>query len=248
MKNKKNNSLITFLEPNAIVSEAYRMLRTSLHYINIEEKNKTIMLTSPNENEGKTTTIANLAVTIAQTNKKVLLIDCDLRKPNIHKLLNIDNTVGLSNIITENLEYKEAIQSTHYHKKLSIITSGSILPDPSPLFQSNSMRDFLEKTKEEFDIVLIDSPPINLVSDGAILSKLVDGVVVIISSKETKIESAKDAIGTLNKIKANIIGILLTKVKLPKKAKYYMYTSDGSKKLGKKEKLKLKTLKTIKSS
>ena len=232
MKNSK--SLVAYSDPKSTASEAYRMLRTNLHYLNIDKENKLIMVTSSNMAEGKTTTICNLALTMAQANKKVLLMECDLRKPRIHKLFNINNAQGLTNIITEGVDIKEVVKVTEQYDNLSVITSGPIPPDPAEILQSNKMRDFLGLVSREYDIVLIDAPPVNSVTDGAILGGIVDGVVLVVSSEETSVESAKLAIKSLKKVEATILGVVLSKVKMKKHGYgyYYNYYNDdeGNKK------------------
>ncbi len=220
---KNNKSLITYSDPKSSAAEAYRMLRTNLHYLNIDKENRVIMVTSSNMAEGKTTTICNLAVTMAQSNKDVLLLECDLRKPRIHRVFNIDNSIGLTNVITENKTLDEVVKSSPEYSNLSIVTCGPIPPDPAEILQSISMRNFIEQIKSEFDIVLIDVPPVCSVADASILGGIVDGVIFVISSQETNVESAKTAVKTLEKVGANILGAVLVKVKLSRRGYYYYY-------------------------
>lgn len=233
---KQSKSLIAYSDPKSNAAEAFRMLRTNLHYLNIDKENKTIMVTSPNIAEGKSTTICNLAITLAQSNLDVLLLECDLRKPRIHKLLNQKNDVGLTNIITENMTLGDALKTTKEFSNLSVITSGPIPPDPAEILQSNSMRIFLDKLKTEFDVILLDVPPVCSVADANILGGIVDGVILVISSQETNTDSAKVAVKSLEKVGANILGAVLAKVKLAKNGYYYYNYYGEDEKKGKRRK------------
>ena len=167
-------SLITLNDPKSPVSEAYRMIRTNLEYTNIDKKNKTILFTSSKTKEGKSTTIVNLALTIANNNKKVILIDCDLRKPRIHKLFKLSNNKGVSSIIIKQDIFNEVIQPISEVPGLHILTSGPIPPMPSELISSERMNNLLQNLKEHFDYILIDAPPLLSVTDETILSRSVD--------------------------------------------------------------------------
>lgn len=224
MANSK--SLITHLKPKDLASEAYRMLRTNLHYLNIDKTNKTIVVTSPSKAEGKTTTAANLAITYAQMNKKTILVGCDLRKPRVCKLFDIDNLIGVTNIIIEKIPFEDAIVNCKKIPNLFILPSGAVPPNPAELLQSNSMKELLEELKAEYDIILIDVPPVCLVADGILLSAMVDGVILVIASGETKKDAAKLAVKSLNKVGANILGTVLSKVKLSNKRYYNSYYSN----------------------
>ena len=148
------NTLITHTDPKSPVSEAYRVLRTNIQYSSVDNPLKTIVITSTGPMEGKTTTIANLAVTFAQAGSKVLLIDTDLRKPKVHKVFMLSNESGLTNLLTAK-EGSEFSIRHHKEKNLHILTSGTIPPNPSELLNSNAMRNFVAKAKEEYDIVLL---------------------------------------------------------------------------------------------
>lgn len=219
----EKGKLFTLKNPKAVVSEAFRSLRTNIQFANIDKKLKTIVVTSSSSGEGKTTIICNLAVSIAQSEKSILLIDCDLRKPRVHKTFGISNIEGLTNILMgerrlEDVRYKgdKDIQS------LSIITSGPIPPNPSELVGSHRMREFLEDMKYQFDIVLIDSPPVNIVTDSAILSTLVDGTIIVIEAGKTEIGAAVNCKESLDKVNANIIGVVINKIPV-KGDSYYNY-------------------------
>ncbi|GMQ56970.1 CpsD/CapB family tyrosine-protein kinase [Vallitalea sediminicola] len=236
------DNLITFKEPKSPISESYRMLRTNLHYLNIDKENKSIVVTSSNPGEGKTTTMANLAITMSQAGQKVLLVECDLRKPRVHKTFGIDNNQGLVNIIVEKKPVKDIIHNLESIPNLDIITAGPIPPDPTELLESSIMKELVNKFREEYDVVLFDAPPVCSVTDAAILSSLVDGVILVIASGETNIESAKLAKKLLEKVNASILGVVLSKADISKSGGYYYhyyeYGEDNGNKRSKKRKIK----------
>lgn len=225
-----NRRIITSINPKSSLAEAYRILRTNIQFANVDKIIKSIMITSPGPEEGKSTISANLAITMAYNNKKVLLIDADLRKPQIHTFFGLDNSIGITNILSEDIEYTKAIQHTDIGK-LYILASGPIPPNPSELLGSNKIKLLLNHLKEEYDIVLFDSPPVCLVTDAAVLSTIVDGVILVCASGKTTIENAKNAKALLNKVNANILGVVLNKVAMKdgyynKICKYYTYYED----------------------
>lgn len=228
------NTLITHTDPKSPVSEAYRVLRTNIQYSSVDNPLKTIVITSTGPMEGKTTTIANLAVTFAQAGSKVLLIDTDLRKPKVHKVFMLSNESGLTNLLTAK-EGSEFSIRHHKEKNLHILTSGTIPPNPSELLNSNAMRNFVAKAKEEYDIVLLDSPPVGSVTDASIISTYVDGTILVVKSGKVEVDAVKRAKETLDRVNANIIGVVLNN--LDKKAlgnkyyySYYYSEDDGGKK------------------
>ncbi|MEA4961766.1 CpsD/CapB family tyrosine-protein kinase [Lutispora sp.] len=206
---KKN--IITNINPKSRSAEAYRILRTNIQFANIDKTLKSIVITSPGQGDGKSTVIANLAVAIARNNKKVLLIDADLRKPNVHTFFQVSNTKGLTNLLSEDVEYIRIIEST-YVENLDILSSGPIPPNPSELLGSNRIKILLDELKNVYDMVLFDSPPACLVTDAAVLSTIADGVILVCAAGQTTIENAKNAKALLDKVNANIIGVVLNKM------------------------------------
>lgn len=240
----EENTIITHTDPKSLVSEAYRVLRTNIQYSSVDKPLKTIVVTSAGPMEGKTTTIANLAVTFAQTGSKVLLVDTDLRKPMVHKVFMLFNERGLTNLLASQEEFTSFVRHDIV-KNLDILTSGTIPPNPSELLNSNSMSNFIEKAKGEYDIILLDSSPVNSVTDASIISTYVDGTILVVKSGKTEIDAVKRAKETLEKVNANIIGAVLNN--LDKKAlgnNYYQYYySDEN--TGKKRRKKKKVENTI---
>ena len=216
--------LFTLKNPKSIISEAFRTLRTNIQFTNIDKNIKTIVVTSSNQGEGKTTVSSNLAASMAQTDKKILLIDCDMRKPRIHKVFGITNLDGLTNILMgekklADVEYK----GDQDIKSLTVVTSGPIPPNPAELLGSRRMKEFLEDVRDQFDMIILDSPPINLVTDSAILSTIADGTILVLEVGQTDIEAAKSGKELLDKVHANLIGVVLNKIPVNGRS-YYKYS------------------------
>lgn len=208
-------------DPKSIVSEAYRSLKTNIQYSSFDKKYKTIVVTSANTAEGKTTVSANLSLTLAEGEERVLLVDCDMRKPSVHKSFKITNTYGISDIL---LERKKVMDVAYkYNKNLSIITAGKVPPNPAEMLASNSMTAFLEEMKKYFDYIVLDTPPVQAVADAQILSTKVDGTIVVVRAGVTKKNYVHDTINSLKKVNANIIGSVIHAVDNSKSKHYYYY-------------------------
>ena len=162
--------------------EAFRSLRTNIEFAELDKPLKILLVSSPGVSEGKTTVAVNLALVIAQTGKRVALVDADLRRPQIHKILNLPNQYGLSDILRKNMKIRAVAQSIE-HGKLSVITSGSLPPNPVEVLSSDKMNQILNDLKDQFDTVIIDAPPF-ILADASVLSSRVDGVLVVIRLKK----------------------------------------------------------------
>lgn len=210
-------------DPKSIAAESYRTLRTNLQYSSFDEEYKVIVVTSAEPGEGKSTTAGNLALSIAEGDKKVVLIDCDLRKPSLHKKFEISNTAGLSDVIVG----KESISVVgHRHNNnLTILTSGKIPPNPSEMLGSKSMKALLDALRKVFDYVILDTPPVQAVTDAQILSNRADGTILVVRAEKTKKDSVVNSINLLKKVNANIIGTVLNGVDT-KRSNYYYYYGD----------------------
>ncbi|MCY6484373.1 CpsD/CapB family tyrosine-protein kinase [Clostridium aestuarii] len=224
--------LILERDPKSVASEAFRTLRTNLQYSSFDNELKTILVTSAGPGEGKSTTAANLAISMVQSDKKVLIIDCDLRKPTVHKKFKLSNAYGLSNYLVGEISLNQAVKQ--YSDNLYILTSGTKPPNPAEMVSSKRMKDFLETAKKEFDHIIIDSPPVIAVTDAQVLSTLVDGVLLVIASGTTEKEIALRAKELLLKVKANILGAILTKADFNSGkgygyGYYYYYGDDDNK-------------------
>ena len=225
-------NLVTQNDPKNPGAEAYRVIRTGIQFAQAGKELQTIALTSCTPNEGKSTTIANLAVVLTQAGKSVLLIDCDMRNPTVHKNFNLSNKLGLSSCISMGTALSDAVQKTSI-EGLYALTGGVIPPNPSELLGSEQMKNLLQRAKEQYDYVLIDTPPVMPVTDALIVSRFVDGMILVIASAEVKVEMARDVKNQLVNAGANILGVVLNKVRSEHHGYgygyYYYYGNDGEK-------------------
>jgi capsular exopolysaccharide synthesis family protein len=221
IKDMKERSLITHYNSKSPISEQYRTFRTNIQFSSIDEELRTIMVTSSGPGEGKSTTIANLAVVMAQQGKKVLLVDADMRKPTVHYTFRVTNTRGLTNVLTRQSELSEVTSKTEV-KNLDVLPSGPVPPNPSELLGSKAMDVFVEKALEEYDLVLFDTPPVLAVTDAQILSNRCDGVFLVTSSGKTENEMALKSKELLEAAKAKLLGVVLNRKKM-KEGQYYYY-------------------------
>ena len=221
-------------EPKSISAEAYRSLRTNIQYSSIDEHYKVIVVTSSEPAEGKSTTAGNLALALAQGGSGVLLVDCDMRKPSIHKKFKISNMSGLSDLLINKHSMEEVIFK--FNDNLTIVTSGSIPPNPSEMLASKSMERYLEEMKEHFDYVVLDTPPLQAVTDAQILSAKADGTLLVVKAEQTKRESVINSINLIKKVNGTIIGTVLNGVDNKRNKYYYYYGEDQKGKKHKKEK------------
>ncbi|OGO91021.1 MAG: hypothetical protein A2Y17_11720 [Clostridiales bacterium GWF2_38_85] len=203
------------------VQESYKTIRTNIFLSVIKEGCKRIVITSSLPSEGKTTTSMNLAISMAQAYMKVLIIDCDLRKSKIHKVLNIPNVPGLTNVISGMEKYSVAIRETKY-TGLHVLTAGLQVPNPSEILASEYTARLLDELSKEYDYIILDSPPLNIVADALPLVRISDGVVLVVKQNQTTHNDLKKAIDSLEFINAKIFGIILNGVEDINK-KYYKY-------------------------
>jgi len=204
-------NLISLKNPKSRSAEAFRTLRTNIQFSSLDTELKSIVVTSSGSGEGKSTVMANLAITMAESGKRVILVDCDLRKPSIHKKMGVTNSVGLTNVLVQNVK-KEDCMAESTVKNLFILTSGPIPPNPAELLGTKKMRDFIEDLKNEFDMVLIDAPPVLAVTDAQILSTIADGVIFVASYGEAQKNAMVDAKELIDKVGGKVIGIVFNKV------------------------------------
>jgi capsular exopolysaccharide synthesis family protein len=207
------SNLVTHFEPKSPISEAYRTFRTNLQFARLDTPLKTILVTSSGPSEGKSTTVANLAITMAQMGTKTILIDSDLRRPVLHSIFNLQRAPGLTNYLAGNVPWKEIVQETPI-ENLNLLTCGVLPPNPSELLGSKKMKNLLEELKEKYDMILFDSPPVIAVTDAAVLSTLLDGVVLVSSSGSTSREALQRAITLLENVKGSLIGGVLNRIKV----------------------------------
>ena len=222
------NKIISVKKPKSPISECYRGIRTSIQFSNLDQDMKVINVTSAMQNEGKSTVIANLAVSFANLDKKVLLLEGDLRNPSVHRMFNISNINGLTDVLLNNKAFADCVHCTEV-KNLHILTCGPIPPNPSEILSSNKMKEFITSLKEYYDYIFIDTPPIGIVTDAGIISTYSDGCIFVVGSKQCDIEMAKYAKERLEKVGANIIGAVLNKFEAEGSSyNYYNYYYEQS--------------------
>ena len=205
-------NLIAYNDLKNPATEAYRVIRTSIQFAQAGKELKTLAVTSCTPNEGKSMTIANLAVVLTQAGKSVLLLDCDMRNPTVHKNFGLSNKLGLSSCISMGTALSDAVQKTSI-EGLYALTGGVIPPNPSELLGSEQMKNVLQRAKEQYDYVLIDTPPVMPVTDALIVGRFVDGMILVIASAEVKVEMARDVKNQMVNAGANILGVVLNKVR-----------------------------------
>lgn len=214
--------LITKLSPKSPISEQFRTIRTNIQFSVVDEEICSIMVTSSGPMEGKSTTAANLAVVFAQQGKSVLLVDADLRKPTVHYTFGLANSKGLSSVLTRQAELGEAVNTTDVDH-LHVLTSGPIPPNPAELLSSRAMGQFFELVKEEYDLVIFDTPPVNAVTDGQVLANQCDGTILVVSSGRTEVDPVTKAKELLVAAQARILGVVLNNKKAKDTQYYYYY-------------------------
>ncbi len=218
--------LITYHKPSDPISEAYRSLRTAIQYSRIDKPVRSLLVASALPKEGKSTMTANIAVTFAKSGLKTLLIDSDLRRPIQHKLFNMERKPGLIEYLKGEVDLNTAVRKT-FAENLFLLPTGQLPPNPSEVLGSEVMKSLMEILKASFDFIVFDSPPIVAVTDGVILSKLVDGVLFVALANKTEAEVLEKAYLTLKQVKAGIIGVVLNEFDITKAYgayyKYYKY-------------------------
>lgn len=222
-------SLVTLSNPKSAVAEAYRTLRTNIQFANVDDVIKRLLVTSAGPGEGKSSTVANLGVALAQTGKSVLIIDADLRNPTQHKIWGKSNLDGLSTTLVNDIPSLTHVVDTP-HEGLHVLLSGPIPPNPAELLGSKRMKKVLADLTAAYDLVLIDSPPVIAVADSSILAQSVDGVMLVIGYGEVSREFALQAKTQLEKVGAKVIGAILNKVEMKTKQYHYYYYYQSSSK------------------
>ena len=238
-----STDLVINVNPKSIFSEAIKTIRTNLAFSMIDKEMKTILLTSPQSGDGKSFITANLAVAYAQEDKKVLVVDCDLRKGRQHEIFEVMNLTsgGYSNLI---LNYKEDTKLDKYivstsNKNIDLLPTGPTPPNPVELLASESNQKLMKNLREHYDVILLDCPPVLGLSDAMIMTKYSDANLIVVSSRKTKVESLDKAKKVFEQAKANITGVIINRASV-KDNSYYSYYSneyygDSSKKSKKKK-------------
>ena len=206
--------------PKSIDAEAYRSLRSNIEYSSFDDEYRVIVVTSSVPGEGKSTTSGNLAIALAQSGNSVLLVDCDMRKPSIHKMFKISNAAGTAELLLRKKSFEEV--ANKYNENLTIITAGKIPPNPSEMLASRAMTAFIEEMKKEFKYIILDTPPLQAVTDAQVLSTKADGVLLIVRAGSTKREMVFNSVDLIKKVQGKVIGTVLNGVE-NKKNNYYYY-------------------------
>ncbi len=220
---KEAVELVTQVRPQSQMAESYRALRTSLLLSSLGAPPKVIMVTSALPQEGKTTTSINCAVVLAQKGVRVLLIDADLRRPSIHKTLGMGPRTGLSNVLTGSVQLEQAITRTTILPSLDVLPAGTPPPNPAELLASTNMRDVLAQLREQYDHIVLDTPPSLSVTDAVVLSPRADAVVLVIRSGQTTKQALRRSRDVLGRVNAKVVGVLLNAVDLSSPDYYYYY-------------------------
>lgn len=229
-----SDRLIALHHPRSHISEAYRVLRTNVQFSTLDMVSPRLVVTSPNPGEGKTTTIANLAVTLAQADKRVLLVDTDLRRPSIHRVFGIRNQFGLTNLL---LDPTLPLDTTLYEIPTSelpggraglwVLPSGPLPPNPADLLGSASMKQRLQQMQDWADIVLFDSPPVLAVADASIIGAFCNGVLLVVDAGRTRMDTLRQSLTILQRVGVQVVGVTLNKLKTRSRSGYYYYYSQA---------------------
>ncbi len=234
--------LITHFAPKSPISEAYRTLRTNIQYTHVDEPAKSVLISSAGPGEGKSTSVANLAIAMAQTGAKTVLVDTDLRRPVLHGIFGVSRSEGLTNVLVGKIDLKNAVKPTKI-ENLDLITSGPLPPNPSELLASKAMEKFIDTVKKTYDIAFFDSPPVIAVTDSAVLATKLDGVVLVMKSGETQKDALLRAKQLLDNVNAHLLGVLINGVTVSSMYGsyyyyyHYYYDGDGKHKTRKSRKL-----------
>lgn len=209
--------------PSSPIAEAYRKIATNIEFSNIDNDIKTIMVTSARQDEGKTTTICNLAMVMTELKKKILLVDLDLRKPAVHKTFKLTNKKGLTDILINKDNYKSYLHNVY--EGLDVLTTGIIPANPTEIINSKALKELIKEMSQSYDYIFLDAPPVMLVSDPITISTYSDAVVMAIEHGKTEKDLAKKAVESLKQVNANIIGAVLNNIPVSKQSNYYYYRS-----------------------
>jgi len=223
---RSDKDLIVHLRPKDPVSESYRLIRTNLLFMkgNDGKGLKNIVVTSPGPQEGKTTTLCNLAISMAQNGNKVLIVDADMRRPRVHAVFRVKNENGLSEYLSGQIDMETAVKNTKI-ENLFLVNGGHVPPNPSELLHGDKMKEFLEKAHRSYDIVIFDSPPLVVVTDAKVLSEVTDGIIIVLRSGKTSKRVFPKIVQSLDNAKGKIIGTVLNKVLVNRANPYYHYYS-----------------------
>lgn len=208
--NRRN--LIAYSNPDSLIAEQFRTIRTNIHFLAEKGKRSVLLITSPSNGEGKSTTAANIAVSMAQQKEKVLLIDANLREPSLHSIFKITNSVGLTDVLTGKTTFEEAVNRTEIGR-LEVLTSGAVPHNPTELLGSNKMCDLFQLVMKDYEFILVDSSGVLEVADTKILANKCDGVILVISEHSTVHMDMIETKKALEFAQAKLIGVILNEIK-----------------------------------
>jgi capsular exopolysaccharide synthesis family protein len=214
----KGDEIYVARQPRSPVSEAFRSLRTNLEYASVQKPIRTLIVTSPEPSEGKTTVAVNLAAIYSQAKKNVALVDADMRHPNVHRYMGLSNMDGLSNLFRENTSAQKVFRHKVGLTQLKVVTSGSLPPNPAELLGSDRMTKILDELQSKAEMVVIDTPP-SLVADAQVLAAKVDAVLLVIKPGKTSVEAARSSMELYRRAGARVVGVVLNRI--PRNRSYY---------------------------
>ncbi|WP_346868680.1 CpsD/CapB family tyrosine-protein kinase [Clostridium sp. UBA5119] len=207
--------------PHSISAESYKSIRTSLKYSSVDKTIKTIVITSSVPGEGKSTIAGNLALCLSESGNKVLIIDCDLRRPSLHKKFRLSNLKGITDCLIDKDNLKESIQE--FTSDLSVISSGTIPPNPAEILGSKTFERFLKNIGSIYDYIILDTPPLLAVTDASILAGKADATIIVVKYGKTREKDINLAYKELKKVNANVVGSILNSCDMKRTDSYYKY-------------------------
>lgn len=213
---------IAWEEPKSIAAEAYRILRTNLQFTNPDRPLKNVLITSPELGDGKSTITANLGVSLAQSGRRTIIVNTDLRRPSVHKLFGVADGVGLTSVLVGQATIEEALRDTGV-PGLRLLTAGPMPPNPAELLESQRMRAVIAELEQHADIVLYDAPPVLVVTDAGLVAPHVDGCILVVSIGTTQRELAKAATDQLQQVGARVLGAVVNRMRQGAGYYYYYY-------------------------
>lgn len=219
--NDKHYDILVATKPNSVYAESFRKIPINIKYAYVDNEPKVIQISSSLPGEYKTTSTVNLAAVYHELGEKVVVVDCDLRRPKIHRATKVLNDVGLTNYLVDQITEEELIKKTEFG--FDVITSGESVPYPHVILSSDKFRNLIANLKEKYDYIIIDSPPVLLVTDSLILSDIVDATLFVINQKIAKKSDVKEALRLLEQANAKVAGIILSNVD----KKYLSYSRYG---------------------
>ncbi|WP_413788873.1 CpsD/CapB family tyrosine-protein kinase [Bacillus bruguierae] len=205
---QSKRKLIAYEKPQSVLAEQYRNIRTNIQFASIDQKIRSLVVTSANQGEGKTTTAANLAIAFAQQGEKILLIDADLRKPVLHQLFRVDTVFGLTSVLSKQRTLQECIATTDI-ENVHLLACGPIPPNPAELLGSTMMGELLQEAKGYYDLILFDTPPVLAVTDAQIIANQCEGTILVLRSEKTEKEQALRAKNVLHHANTTLLGVVL---------------------------------------